>query len=195
MNDQPQYPSQQPYGYLPQYPQGSADYQMQQPAFQVALAPDGRPLSNAGARLGARVIDALIQFVLLVAGGFIVAMAVQLISYLTRGDSPLLGIVAVVGIVAVLVVSQYAYEVEVPLRWNGQTPGKRMLKIAIAPLEPGTQLGRGQLAGRWGLVLLFNLLANCYVGLIDPLWCLWDKPYRQCLHDKPAKTVVVKLAA
>ncbi|GAA0917422.1 RDD family protein [Virgisporangium aurantiacum] len=171
----------------------SGDYQVPQPVFQ--LAPDGRPLSNAGARLGARVIDGLIQFVLLIAGGFVVGMAVKLISYLTGDQSPVLVVVAVVGITAVVVVSQYAYEVEVPLRWNGQTPGKRMLKIAIAPLEPGARLSRGQLAGRWGLVLLFNLLANCYIGLIDPLWCLWDKPYRQCLHDKPAKTVVVRLAA
>jgi uncharacterized RDD family membrane protein YckC len=186
---------QQPYGHLPQYPQGSADYQMQQPAFQLALAPDGRPLSNAGARLGARVIDGLLQFVLLLAGGFIVAMAVQGISYVAGDDSPVLVVVAVIGITAVVVGSQYVYEVEIPLRWNGQTPGKRMLKIAIAPLVPGARLSRGQLAGRWGLVLLFNLLANCYIGLIDPLWCLWDKPYRQCLHDKPAKTVVVRLAA
>jgi hypothetical protein len=42
-------------------------------------------------------------------------------------------------------------------------------------------------------MLGFDLLSNCYVGLLDPLWCLWDKPYRQCLHDKPAKTVVVKV--
>jgi uncharacterized RDD family membrane protein YckC len=195
VSDQPQYPPQHPYGHLPQYPQVPGDYQVPPPAFQPALAPDGRPLSNAGARFGARVIDGLIQFALLMVGGFAVALVVQLISYLTGDGSPVLVVVAVVGITAVLAASQYAYEVEIPLRWNGQTPGKRIVKIAIAPLEPGKRLTRGQLAGRWGLVLLFNLLANCYIGLIDPLWCLWDKPYRQCLHDKPAKTVVVKLAA
>ncbi|MFK4273751.1 RDD family protein, partial [Streptomyces milbemycinicus] len=27
--------------------------------------------------------------------------------------------------------------------------------------------------------------------LINVLWCTWDRPYRQCLHDKAAKTVVV----
>jgi hypothetical protein len=41
--------------------------------------------------------------------------------------------------------------------------------------------------------MAFNLLANCYIGLIDPLWCLWDTPYKQCLHDKPPKTVVVNV--
>jgi uncharacterized RDD family membrane protein YckC len=113
----------------------------------------------------------------------------------TGDDSPILVAIAVIGIITVVLGSQYVYEVEIPLRWNGQTPGKRALKIAIAPLEPGTRLGRGQLAGRYGLLLLANLLSNCYIGLLDPLWCLWDKPYRQCLHDKPPKTVVIKTAA
>jgi uncharacterized RDD family membrane protein YckC len=27
-------------------------------------------------------------------------------------------------------------------------------------------------------------------GLVDALWCLWDSN-RQCIHDKPANTVVV----
>jgi uncharacterized RDD family membrane protein YckC len=27
-------------------------------------------------------------------------------------------------------------------------------------------------------------------GFVDSLWCLWD-PTRQCVHDKPAKTLVV----
>jgi len=30
---------------------------------------------------------------------------------------------------------------------------------------------------------------------IDGLWQLWDKPYRQCLHDKFAETLVIKLNA
>jgi hypothetical protein len=28
---------------------------------------------------------------------------------------------------------------------------------------------------------------------VDGLWQLWDKPFQQCLHDKAAGTVVVKL--
>jgi uncharacterized RDD family membrane protein YckC len=89
---------------------------------------------------------------------------------------------------------QYLYEVEVPLRWNGQTPGKRAMNIAIIAMEPNVPLGRRKLAYRFVVMFAFNLLSNCYVGLLDPLWCLWDKPYKQCLHDKPAKTVVIRLA-
>lgn len=29
------------------------------------------------------------------------------------------------------------------------------------------------------------------LGLIHSLWCTWDKPYQQCLHDKLVNTVVV----
>jgi uncharacterized RDD family membrane protein YckC len=28
------------------------------------------------------------------------------------------------------------------------------------------------------------------IGLVDPLWCLWDND-RQCVHDKAVNTIVV----
>jgi uncharacterized RDD family membrane protein YckC len=194
VTDQPQYPSQQPGSPYPQYPQASAEFQMQQPAYQVPVAPDGRPLAGQGQRLGARIIDVVILLVtILVVAGLIIGGGVGLLSATAGDDSPILPIMVVLGVVVIVLGVQYGYEVEVPLRWNGQTPGKRMLKIAIAPLESGPRLRRGQLTYRFLVMLGFNLLSNCYIGLLDPLWCLWDKPYRQCLHDKPAKTVVVKV--
>jgi uncharacterized RDD family membrane protein YckC len=197
VTDRPQYPSPQPaspYQHIQQYPQASAVYQMAQPAWQVPAAPDGRPLAGAGHRLGARVIDALVVVVvMLVVAGLVVGGGVALLSSLSDDGSPLPPVVAVIGIIVIVLAAQYVYEVEVPLRWNGQTPGKRALKIAIAPLEPRAPLRRGQLAYRFVILMAFNLLANCYIGLIDPLWCLWDKPYKQCLHDKPPKTVVVNV--
>ena len=32
-----------------------------------------------------------------------------------------------------------------------------------------------------------------FLSWLDGLWQLWDKPYQQCLHDKVAQTVVVKV--
>jgi uncharacterized RDD family membrane protein YckC len=32
-----------------------------------------------------------------------------------------------------------------------------------------------------------------WIGLLDPLWCLWDDK-RQCLHDKVADSIVVNEA-
>lgn len=30
-----------------------------------------------------------------------------------------------------------------------------------------------------------------FLGLLDVLWCLWDKPFQQCPHDKAAYSVVL----
>lgn len=187
--------TEQPYGQMPQYPQSSADWQSQQPAFQVPTAPDGRPLAGAGQRLGARLLDSLFWLLIMavVAGG-IVGGGLALAVSLNDGELPVPPWVPVLAIIVVVIGSQYVYEVEVPLRYRGRTPGKMILKIEIAPLQPGAPLTRGALANRFMVAFLFNLLSNCYIGLIDPLWLLWDKPYRQCLHDKPAKTVVVTTA-
>jgi hypothetical protein len=50
-----------------------------------------------------------------------------------------------------------------------------------------------------GMALLALIpLVGTVVGMYnwaDSLWLLWDKPNRQCLHDKFGRTAVVKLAA
>ena len=153
------------------------------------LAPDGRPLAGVGQRLGARVIDGILTTV-----GIVIpfVLAVILIQFLPD-DSPAIAAIMIPVLVLAFIGVPYLYEVEYPLRRGGQTPGKQMVKIAVTPLEPGARLTRGVLVKRWLLVMVFNILSQCYVGLIDPLWLLWDKPYRQCLHDKWPRTCVVKL--
>ncbi|GAB7051327.1 RDD family protein [Catenuloplanes indicus] len=212
MSDQPQYPqypSAQPGpqpGQYPAYPQYPAAAQSgpqpvqypphppQPPAWTDPVAPDGRPVADAGRRLAARLVDSVIF--MLAAGVLAGAIGGGLVALLvnTAGDeSPLVPITGVTAIVLVMLGVQYVHEVEIPLRWHGQTPGKRMLKLAVASLDPYAPLTRGRLTYRWLATLGFSILSNCYVGLIDPLWCLWDKPYRQCLHDKPARTLVVRV--
>jgi uncharacterized RDD family membrane protein YckC len=182
-----------PYQY-PQYPQSSADYQLQQPAFAEPVAPDGRPLAGQGQRLGARLIDNVIYLVAATVLAVIVGGGLAALLNAVGGDDTPVVPAAVISLIVIVVVGLlYVYEVELPLRWNGQTPGKRILRIAVIAMEPGLALSRGKLAYRFVVMLGFNVLSNCYVGLLDPLWCLWDKPYRQCLHDKPAKTVVIRL--
>lgn len=53
-------------------------------------------------------------------------------------------------------------------------------------------LTRGMLAKRWVSALGCAIFASCG-GILDPLWLLWDRPYRQCLHDKWPRTIVVQL--
>ena len=43
--------------------------------------------------------------------------------------------------------------------------------------------------GRAGLYAVASCLS--WLGLVDYLWCLWDED-SQCLHDKAAKTLVVR---
>ncbi|MFI5843262.1 RDD family protein [Catenuloplanes sp. NPDC051500] len=192
MSEQPQYPQYPPPFQGPQsYPGPPAGgYQLPPPA----AAPDGRLLADPGHRLGARVVDSIVYLVVGsilagIIGGGLTALVVQMV-----GDqSNLVPITGIGTITLVLLGFQYVYEVEIPLRWNGQTPGKRMLKIAMVSIEPYGVLTRGRLTYRFLVALGFTILSNCYVGFVDALWCLWDKPYRQCLHDKPAKTVVIRL--
>ncbi|HEX6872026.1 MAG TPA: RDD family protein [Micromonosporaceae bacterium] len=102
---------------------------------------------------------------------------------------PLLGVFAVLMLLSLLLA--YLYEVELMFR-SGQSLGKRIMKIQVIPVEPGRPLTRGLAAKRY---LVQHVAAAFVPGLnwLDGLWQLWDKPYRQCLHDKFARTVVIKL--
>jgi uncharacterized RDD family membrane protein YckC len=76
---------------------------------------------------------------------------------------------------------------------SGQTVGKKLMRIRVAILADGT-VPRG--APGWFRAVVYHVppLVPC-VGFIfwlaNVLFCTWDKPYRQCLHDKAVKTVVV----
>jgi len=87
----------------------------------------------------------------------------------------------------VMMVLAYLFHVEMMFR-SGQTLGKRIMKIRVVPIDPArTALTRGTAFRRFvpTLIPMFNY--------VDGLWQLWDKPYQQCLHDKFAGTVVVKV--
>jgi uncharacterized RDD family membrane protein YckC len=94
----------------------------------------------------------------------------------------------------------YLYEV-VYMHRTGQTIGKKVLKIRVVRVEDGGPIETRHARRRWmaqdGMVLLTLIpLVGSMVGIynwVDSLWLLWDKPNRQCLHDKYGKTAVVKL--
>jgi uncharacterized RDD family membrane protein YckC len=75
-------------------------------------------------------------------------------------------------------------------KW-GQTLGKRVMSLRVVRADDAGPISYGQAAWR----LLFEYLvslATCGVGgLIDVAWILWDNR-RQALHDKVARTVVIK---
>jgi uncharacterized RDD family membrane protein YckC len=77
------------------------------------------------------------------------------------------------------------------VRRNGQTVGKQLMKLRVAMLSDGRTPHSST-----ALLRAIVLLAPAWL-----CWCLWwpitivmilvDKPYKQGLHDKAAKTVVV----
>jgi uncharacterized RDD family membrane protein YckC len=155
----------------------------------VPVAPDGRPLASAGSRFLAKLLDGLAGFVAAVVCLVPFVVAVRLLHEVL----PALGVAtAIVGGVVALLGVPYLHSVEYAWRNGGRTIGKQITKIAIVPLEPDVELTRRTLLVRFVVELGFNLLAICYVGYIDVLWLLWDKPYKQCLHDKVARTTVVR---
>jgi uncharacterized RDD family membrane protein YckC len=77
----------------------------------------------------------------------------------------------------------------------GRTLGKRALGTKVVTVGDRTRISGGAAAGRaaiYALIPAVPFLGGLF-ALLNELWLLWD-PQRQCLHDKPAGTVVVKVS-
>jgi uncharacterized RDD family membrane protein YckC len=166
------------------------------------VAPNGQPLGDFGERLVAYLLDSLLlTFVSMIFTVpfafyfFVEVWAPAMADAETSTEPPwaaIGGFVLVqVGIVVVMLLVAYVYFVEVMLRSGGQTLGKRVMKLRIVPLDPAARLGRGMAVRRYLVQYIAGFVVP-FFSYLDGLWQLWDKPYRQCLHDKWAQTVVVK---
>ena len=209
-----QQPGQQYPGQNQQFP-GAPQGGWNAPAFPgmqaVAATPDGQPLAGYWQRVGAYIIDGIIQFViLLILGGWLAYKGIEPIwDEITRavdsGDTSALetfsannvnyGYLLAFGLVAAAI--QFAYAVFFLSR-SGATPGKSAMGISVRLRERPGPLSVAVAAQRTsvqaGLSLLGNipLLGNLFslAALLDLLWPAWDDK-KQALHDKFAKTNVV----
>lgn len=163
------------------------------------VAPNGAQLAGFGERLLAYVID----FAIIGAASGVVTIPAAIwmtkvfeSSWVTKVSESSTGSIFVLflafayGQVALVLGIMYVYRVEMMWR-TGQTVGKRVKKLRVIPLQPGVRLTRGIAAMRFLIEIIGWSVPNFIV--VDGLWPLWDKPFRQCLHDKLAKTVVVKV--
>ncbi|MEV6600558.1 RDD family protein [Actinoplanes sp. NPDC051346] len=173
----------------------------------VPLSPDGRPLADFGTRILAYMIDvailSLVAMVLFLPPMFWLVfsrfseVAAQSDPF-ARSDADVFGeiflplLLLELGFFAFLLVAYYVYYVEMMFR-SGQTLGKKLMKARVVPLEPGATLTRGMAAKRYLVECVAGSLVP-FLGLLDGFWQLWDKPYQQTLHDKAAKTIVIKVA-
>ncbi|PKT68514.1 hypothetical protein CW362_34580 [Streptomyces populi] len=89
-------------------------------------------------------------------------------------------------VLAVLLVFGVLYEVLPTVRW-GRTLGKKLCGIEVRDIEGHEPPSFGRALVRWLVLSVPSLL---FVGLAGVLWCLFDKPWSQCWHDKAAHTFV-----
>jgi uncharacterized RDD family membrane protein YckC len=198
-----------PYGYLPSgyAPPGFVPPPgYQPPGYRPPppVSPGGQPLASFPDRLLAYLLDAVVFGAVIMA----IALPVLLITFFSvlpelevdQYGQPvdvnpfaLVGPLLLVelGLIVLALALGYVYYVEMMFR-SGQTLGKKVLKIQVVPLDPACSLNRTMAAKRY----LGQHVAGSVVPFytyVDGLWQLWDKPFQQCLHDKFAQTVVVKV--
>ncbi|CAL9549709.1 RDD family protein [Streptomyces sp. enrichment culture] len=78
---------------------------------------------------------------------------------------------------------------------SGQTLGKKLLKLRVANLADGaTPSVQTALVRALVLWLPFAFCCACVWIAIAGGWSFFDRPYKQGLHDKAARTVVVSTA-
>jgi uncharacterized RDD family membrane protein YckC len=144
------------------------------------------PLATLTQRFLARLIDTAVMVVVV---GLVSWAALG--SSITDGADQALGKRALVAVFGYLL--YFAIEGTMTAG-RGQTLGKMALKIRAARLLDGAVPGSAGWT-RAAVYVLPAVLSAVLIGplfwLLNSLWCTWDKPYRQCLHDKAAKTVVV----
>ncbi len=78
------------------------------------------------------------------------------------------------------------YEALPTAKW-GRTLGKKLFGLTVLDVERQDPPRFGASLRRWLVHRVLNLLV---IGVFDVLWCLFDRPWRQCWHDKAARTFV-----
>ncbi|NBE81121.1 RDD family protein [Micromonospora rubida] len=176
----------------------------------VPVSPGGQPLASFGDRLLAFLIDTVLTSMVAMVLFLPVFLFIwfKMFNDLTRTNPdgtlvepdpsivitdfmlPLL--LAELGLFVLMFGLYWLYHVEY-LRRTGETLGKKVMKIRVVPLDPTGTLDRGLLGKRY-LVQFVGCSLVPGLSYVDGLWQLWDKPWQQCLHDKFARTVVVKVA-
>lgn len=174
-----------PYSTPPPYggsPQGGGDPYGGGPADPLAGMP---PLAPSGRRTLARIIDMIMVGVVV----WLITLGVGVSEFDVNSDDMQYGkSLAQSALAAVLYI---AYDTILITR-SGQTLGKKWLGMRVANLDngatPSTQTTLIRSAVLW---IPFAFCCACIWTAIAGGWSYFDKPYKQGLHDKAAKTVVV----
>lgn len=89
-------------------------------------------------------------------------------------------------VLAVLLLFGVLYEALPTAKW-GRTLGKKLLGLDVRDIEGHEPPSFGAALRRWLVYSVPGLLA---IGVVGVAWCLFDRPWHQCWHDKVAHTFV-----
>ncbi|MFB6537908.1 RDD family protein [Streptomyces noursei] len=170
--------------------------------FAAAQAAQGHP-APLGRRLAARLIDTLVLALVALAVALPMWSTVtdhldakveaakqsgrQVTVYLVDGTTAPVYLT----ILAVILIGGGLYEVLPTLKW-GRTLGKKLCGVRVLDIESHDTPQLAQAIKRW---LVYGVLGVAVVGVVNALWCVFDQPWRQCWHDKLARTFVASDAA
>jgi uncharacterized RDD family membrane protein YckC len=165
--------------------------------FLQASQQEARP-AGLGKRLGARLIDGVLTSA--VAVGVAFPFAGQAVDHVEQkleaarqsGETKQVWLIdgttgGYLGIVlGALIVFGLLYEVLPTSRW-GRTLGKKIFGLKVLTMEQQDRPGFRSAFVRW---LTYGGLSVLVIGVVNVLWCVFDRPWRQCWHDKIAGTFV-----
>lgn len=166
----------------------------------------GRVLAHPGQRFVARIVDVVCMLALnaVVNGYFIYQMLQTFWPYFLEAaaasdpaDVPVPQRLSDQLWVVLLIALGLWFAYEVPATLNtGQTLGKRLMGIKVVSLAP-VNLGWGRLLLRWSYAALPLICFpfGAVLWILDGIWCIRDRPFRQCLHDKSPGTAVVEVGS
>lgn len=159
---------------------------------------DAQPLASRGSRFAAKLVDGLLDSVLMMPGMvWFIILLMQKPTFTHPGPRPPTAMdmidsstMPALGLMALPVLGLAVYQWYL-ISTTGQTLGKKWLKIRIMKTDGRpVDFVSGVLLRNWVLALLANIpyIGGC-IGLVDALMIFGSE--QQCLHDKIASTKVV----
>jgi uncharacterized RDD family membrane protein YckC len=143
------------------------------------------PLADSGRRTVARIIDMILVGIVV----WLLTLAFGVHEYTLNADK--MEYSRGFGQAVIAAVLYVGYDT-VMISRSGQTLGKKLFKLRVANLDNGsTPSVQTTLVRSLVLWIPFAFCCACIWTAIAGGWSFFDKPYKQGLHDKAAKTVVV----
>jgi uncharacterized RDD family membrane protein YckC len=143
------------------------------------------PLADSGKRTLARIIDMILIGIVV----WLLTWGFGIDNYDVDADEVEVGRSFAQSLVAAVL--YIAYDTFMIAK-TGQTLGKKWLGMRVANLDNGsTPSVQAALIRSAVLWIPFAFCCACLWTAISGGWSFFDKPYKQGLHDKAAKTVVV----